>query len=207
MFEALTGIILAGGSSRRFGSNKALMPWGRGNLIERVIDILKPLCPDILVMVKNPGDFRFLRTRGFPVLKDMMKKTYPLGGIYSGLSHVKTDSAFVCGCDMPYIQPDLIEALWKAGEGFDAVIPVWSDKPQTLCGIYTINCLSAIGEMLEEDNFKIYELYSRVRTRFLRESEVKDVDPRGLSFVDVDTIRDYENARTIENMETGNEAG
>ncbi len=203
MLEELTGIVLAGGHSSRFGTTKALIPWGNGNLIESVIEVIKPLFPNILVMVKDPDDFRSLSDKGVVVMKDMTKETHPLGGIFSGLSNIKTDSAFVCGCDMPHIQPGLIAAMWKVGKGFDAVVPVWGDRPQTLFGIYSTGCLGKIEEMIDNGRLKVYDLYSQVRTRFLQENEVKALDPRGLSFIDVDTIDDYQIARKIEDVENG----
>jgi molybdopterin-guanine dinucleotide biosynthesis protein A len=199
--DQLTGILLAGGPSRRFGTSKALIPWEEGKLIEHVLDVMTTLFPVNLVLVKKIPDFQFLERSGVKVVRDLTIDSHPLGGLYSGLTYSKTDYAFTCACDMPYIQSNLVRALWEVCGDHDAAIPVWNGRPQPLCGIYSRRCLGPIGDMIGDGQLKLYELYDVVRTRFFREEEVKAVDPRGLSFFDVDTIEDYREAKRMGNAE------
>lgn len=192
-----TGIVLAGGMSSRFGVNKALIPWKGSRLIESVLDRLTALFPATLVLVKNPEEFHFLDRPGVQVRKDLIRENHPLGGILSGLMYAETDYVFVCACDMPYIQSELIKALCRVRDGFDVAVPVWNGRPQPLCGIYSKRCVESIESMIDRENYKVFELYDDVRTRYIDEEEVKVIDPQGLSFVDVDTADDYLAAQRI----------
>ena len=127
----------------------------------------------------------------------MLSEQHPLGGIYSGLLRAKTDSIFVRGCDMPFLRPRLIQALNESGLGYDAATPVWKNKPQPLCAIYSKNCLGALRIMIDQERFAIHELFGIVRTRFLLDEEIRAADPEGLSFIDIDTRADYEQAKKM----------
>ena len=194
-----TGIILAGGESRRFASNKALAPWRDGQkLVERVCSIMASLFPRNLIMVKDPMEFDFLNRPGVYVYQDQFPEAHSLGGIYSGLRCAHTAKVFVCGCDMPHLQPRLVRAMWgEMGKDYDAVVPVWQSKIQPLCGFYSKSCLGVLQAMVAERRLKVQELFGAVRTRFFQPEEIRASDPRGLSFLDVDTPEDYEKARRI----------
>ncbi|MBI4371143.1 MAG: molybdenum cofactor guanylyltransferase [Elusimicrobia bacterium] len=195
MMKGVTGVVLAGGESRRFGSNKALASWKGKTMVEGVVEILSGMFPSNLVVVKNPESFPFWNKTNVRVVKDMTTESHSLGGIWSGLSHAATEHVFVCACDMPFLRPKLVKNLWDAGRGYDAVIPVWREKPQPLCGIYSKKCRGVIECLIKDQRLKIQELFDIVRTRFYLEAEVKSADPAGLSFVDLDTRQEYERAR------------
>ncbi|MBI4376957.1 MAG: molybdenum cofactor guanylyltransferase [Elusimicrobia bacterium] len=183
-----TGIVLAGGASRRFGADKALASWKGGErLVERVCARLRPLFPELLVIVKHPARFGFLEGPGVAVRQDLLSETHSLGGVLSGLRHCATQRAFVCACDMPHLQSEVVRALWEASEGYDAAVAVWGGTIQSLCAVYSKNCIDALESMAGENRLAINALFARVRARFVDESELRKVDPGGLSFFDVDT--------------------
>jgi molybdopterin-guanine dinucleotide biosynthesis protein A len=191
MTEPISGIILAGGRSRRFGAPKVLVEWEGRPLIEHVVDSVRPAVSSILVMVKEPGPYRFLERDGVRVVRDLTAETHPLGGIFSGLSAMETGAAFVCGADMPTIRPELIGALAAARGAHDVAAPVWRGWIQPLCAVYSEACLGSIRRMIEAGRYRILDLFDRVETRRLDEEEVRAVDPRGESFVDLDTPDEY----------------
>ena len=193
-----TGIILAGGASRRFGSNKALAAWnGKEKLVERVCGVMNSVFSQNLVLVKDSVQFDFLKKSGVALYRDLFAETHSLGGICSGLHYAPTERIFVCGCDMPHLQPGLVRAMWEVSAGYDAVVPVWQGRLQPLCGFYSKSCLGVLRSMAQEKRLKIQELFSIVRTRFFQENEVRAYDAQGLSFCDIDTQADFLKAREI----------
>ena len=193
-----TGIILAGGASSRFGSNKALAAWnGKEKLVERVCGVMNSLFSQNLVVVKDSVQFDFLKKSGVNLYQDLFAETHSLGGIYSGLHYAPTERVFVCGCDMPHLQPGLVRAMWEASAGYDAVVPVWQGRLQPLCGFYSKSCLGVLRRMAQEKRFKIQELFGIVRTRLFQEDDVLAYDAQGLSFCDVDTPEDFLKAKAI----------
>jgi molybdenum cofactor guanylyltransferase len=81
----ITGIILAGGQSSRMGTDKAMLQIDGKTLMERAIEICKPICHEILISSNNPKHENF----GFTVIPDEIKNCGPMGGIYSCLKNLK----------------------------------------------------------------------------------------------------------------------
>lgn len=192
IIEKSSGVILAGGESRRFGSNKALADWRGAPMIASVAKAVGAVVAKTFVAVKETEPYRFLEGPRLEIVKDLLKEQHPLGGIYTALSVCPAERVFVCACDMPLLQPGLIRALLEASSGYEAAIPVWDGEPQPLCGVYSRRCFGVIRRMTSEGRFAIRELFAIVSTRFLLEEEISAHDPEGLSFRDIDTREDYE---------------
>ena len=195
MIEGVTGAVLAGGRSLRFGSNKASAAWGGSTLVESVSDSLAGLFRVQLIVVKAPGTLNHLARPDRRIVPDSFAKHHTLGGIHAALTATATERVFVCACDMPFLRPSLIEKLCDASAGYDAVVPVWQDHLQPLCAVYSKSCLPAIDRLLSEGRLRVRDLFPRVRARVLSETEVEEADPEGLSFFDLDTQLDYAAAR------------
>ena len=191
----MTGIILAGGRSSRFGSDKALATWKGGTVIGSVVSALSPLFPVILLVTRTPGKYAFLESPVVKLVEDSYPEEHPMGGLHSGLSNSTTAYSFACACDMPLIRPALVERLCGLAEGWDAVVPEFGGYPQPLCAVYSRNCTPVIGRMISDGNLRVREIATRVRTRLVSEDEVRSVDPGGDSFTDIDTPEDLEKVR------------
>lgn len=196
MIDELTGVVLAGGRSRRFGSDKAFADWQGRTLVEAAADSLLRVLPDILVVTKDPPAFAFMESRRVRIVEDFVIEAHPLGGIYTALRRLKTRHAFICACDMPFVAPRLIEALWAARGEHDAVIPIWGGTRQGLCGIYSRRCAGKIRSSIARGEFRINALFDSVATRFYSEAEIKRSDFEGRSFQDIDTREDYARAKS-----------
>ena len=80
------------------------------------------------------------------MIGDIINFSGPLTGIFSTLLSTGAPEAFVAACDMPFISVDMIKLIRDSYQGRDAVIPVFSGKPQPLPGIYS----NKINDLLEE---------------------------------------------------------
>lgn len=195
MIEGITGVVLAGGRSRRFGSDKATAAWGGSTLVESVSALLATLFRLQLIVVKTPGALGHLARPDRIIVPDAFAEHHALGAIQSALTAAPTDRVFVCACDMPFLRPALIEALCGAGAGYDAAVPVWQGEPQPLCAVYSKSSLPEIVRRISENRLPIRDLFPCVRTRVFSEAEVRKVDEDGRSFLDLDTPRDYTAAK------------
>ena len=108
MYKDVTGIILAGGKSSRMGENKALMKLGEQTVIERVVDLMSGLFPEVILSTNSPEEYEFL---GLPMYRDEFVHRGPLAGIHSGLKNSKTDQNFIISCDIPLLASELIQAI------------------------------------------------------------------------------------------------
>ena len=78
----ITGIILAGGKSLRYGRNKALVEVDGMRLIERVIRVMQPLFKDLMIITNTPREYDYLQ---LPMHEDLIKGLGPIGGVYTGV--------------------------------------------------------------------------------------------------------------------------
>ena len=197
MIGGMTGVVLAGGRSSRFGTNKALADWRGKPLVQAAVDSLLKTLPEVLVVTKNAAELGFLNADRVRVIEDLFSEGHPMGGLFTALQGLQARHAFVAACDMPFVRPELIRALWDSRADYDAVIPVWRELRQPLCGVYASGCAGVIRASIEADSLGISRLFDTLRTRFMLEAEVRSVDPEGLSFMDIDTREDYERAKEL----------
>jgi len=129
----ITGIILAGGESRRMGTLKPLIHYKGKPLINWVFDALYPICSDIII-VANSGDFSALAASVYP---DNYPENGPAAGIEAGLSQCQTDLALISSCDTPNLSTDFFKHLLQNHKGFDISIAAHDDINEPLIGVYS----------------------------------------------------------------------
>ena len=182
----LGGVILAGGESRRMGRTKALLPFGNATLIETAVARLRAVCPEILIVTNTPDLYRSLGVRTVP---DALPGHRSLAGIYTGVLHTG-GPAFVCGCDMPFLNPALIRHLGALAEGMDVVIPRHGGEYEPLHAVYTPACLEPLRRCAARGDRNTGFL-GEVRTRVVEVEELRRFDPELRSFVNVNTPEEY----------------
>ncbi|MBN1830856.1 MAG: molybdenum cofactor guanylyltransferase [Deltaproteobacteria bacterium] len=183
----ITGIILAGGKSLRYGKNKALVEVGGTRLIERVISVIRPLFENLIIITNTPREYDYLQ---LPMREDIIKGLGPLGGVYTGLETISDESGFFVACDMPFIQGSLIRYMVEIRDDFDAVVPKIDWKIEPLHAIYTKNCLPAIEKLIDARGYQIIEIFDNIRVRYVKEEEIRSFDSRLKSFLNVNSPRE-----------------
>lgn len=187
-----TAIILAGGRSSRMGEDKALMRFGGQPLLERVLDVLRPTFEDLILVTNQPE--QHLDLAGVRIVTDVEPGQGPLGGIYAGLLAARGRHALVVGCDMPFLNPLLLDFLWSLRSWGDVVVPLTEQALSPICAIYDRQVLSAIASALAAGERKVMGLYPRLDVHYVREDELRPYDPELLTFANLNTYEDYEQA-------------
>ena len=191
----VSGVIMAGGASQRLGRNKALERIGGKALIERVIDSLVPLTSEVLVVVARPEQAAALL---LPSWVRAVSDRYPgrgsLGGIFSGLQASAEPWSLVVACDMPFLNRELLRHLIGESSNVDAVVPCLGGQPEPLHALYSKACLAPMQRMLRAGQLKIAPLFEAVRVRYVDEGAIDRIDPRHLSFFNINTQADLEEA-------------
>lgn len=143
----MSGIIIAGGRSRRFGTDKRrLRLWGEQGpcLLERAVALLQPLCSEVLVVLNDAHAWPDLPAR---LVADEQPGSGALGGVISGLQAMQTPTALVIAADMPVIVPALLAALAQWPFVGDALIPSSYPHPgqlQPLLAVYRRSALAPL---------------------------------------------------------------
>ena len=193
--DAVSGIILAGGLSRRLGRDKAVEPIEGQPLIRRVIERIQPLTAEIVVVVADA-----VRGEALPLQHDerVAVDLYPgggsLGGIFSGLAAAYSQWGLVVACDMPFLNRQLFEHMLELRKGWDAVVPMPGDFPEPTHALYSRDCLPYIEAKLKANDLKISGFFDDVRVRYVYEDEVRRFDPELHSFFNVNSPEDLARA-------------
>ncbi len=196
----VTGVILAGGSSTRMGSNKALLPYQGGTFIESIHRRMAAIFRDVVVVTNTPDLYRFMPC---PMVADVIPGLGGLSGIHAALLHAGSGHVFVVACDMPSVSGDLVRCMVALREGYDAVIPESATGLEPLCAVYGKGALPAIEEALRSGCGKVVSILSNVRVKTLSRDEVALIDPGFGSFRNINTPGDYYALREGEAGKTG----
>ncbi|WP_319409203.1 NTP transferase domain-containing protein [uncultured Desulfosarcina sp.] len=184
-------LILAGGKGRRLTPDKPLLEINNRAIIERTVQVVRPLFEEVLLVTNTPAKYEFLR---LPVVRDERQGCGPLMGIYSGLRGIKHEVAFVCAADMPFLDEQIIRSQFRELGAFDIVFPCPRERPEFLHAFYRRQCLPAIRDNLDAAIFKIEMLVPRCTTLrldkawFAKKGLAERVDR---AFTNINTMRDY----------------
>ncbi len=190
--QTVGGIILAGGRSLRMGRNKAFLRLevDGPTIIEKVVAALQPACASEPIIVTNTPDlYQWL---GLPLVGDSFANAGPLGGIEAGLAASPYAYNLVVGCDMPYLQPALLEYLAACIQPTVlAIVPLnQTARPEPLCAVYSKSALPAIRKRLQQGQYILLGLLHEIEPLYVAASQLQPYDPTLLSFVNMNAPSD-----------------
>jgi molybdopterin-guanine dinucleotide biosynthesis protein A len=187
----VTGVILAGGKSRRMGRDKAFLPFGKGMLVERVIEVIQQVTADVILITNTPEQYQRF---GLPMFSDVIPDAGSLGGIYSGLVSAKAPSSLCLACDMPFVKADFLRFLGDMAAEADVVIPRNAEDFQPLCAVYSQACREPIRQRIAAGRLKITGFFDQVRVRVIDGDLLARYDPHDVMFFNANTPEEYERA-------------
>ena len=205
MSTPFTLALIAGGKSSRMGRDKAFVPLAGKPIIERILERTADLGQAETILITNrPQAYAHL---GLPMFTDILPEKGALGGIYTAIARSAHPYTLALACDMPFVNAHLLRymlSLRDADDGpWDVIVPRVNGHPQGLHAIYARTCLGPIRVQLETGNLRVIGFYDAVRVRHLAPAEYAPLDPRGLSFFNVNTPEDLQ---TAESLLTGSSA-
>jgi molybdopterin-guanine dinucleotide biosynthesis protein A len=168
--EEVTGVLLVGGASRRFGSPKALARFQGEVLGERAHRVLEEAFGSVLVVGKA-GDGLSLP---FHVVDDGSEVRAPIVGLVAALRVAATDVSVVLPTDMPLVSPELLHRLVEGVEGADAAVPQTGPLP----GAYRKSALPVLERRVAAGDFALYRALEELTVRVveLDEKELTNVN-------------------------------
>lgn len=184
-----TGIVLAGGRSRRMGRDKALLELGGRSLIEIVVERMGRICAEVLVVAAEEETYAGL---GVPLVVDRFPGVGVLGGLHAGLQAAGNEVALAVGCDMPFLSPDLLRAFLGWVEGFDVAVLRRGERVEPLHAAYRRTCLPAIEAAIRARRRRVISFFPQVRVRPVSPQEVEARGAGLRSFRNVNTPQDWE---------------
>jgi molybdopterin-guanine dinucleotide biosynthesis protein A len=191
------------------GQDKALRPFLGRPLIQRLIDRLNPIADEIIVTTNRPEAYAFLNTSIRPIghsvqrlrlVSDLRPGRGALGGLYTAIASAAHPVVAVVACDMPFASAALIETAGRllVKEDADIVIAKSEEGYEPLHAVYRREtCLPAIESAINADQWKVIAWFPQMKVRTLTREEIKQADPHGLAFWNLNTPEEFASAEQL----------
>jgi len=187
--RGVTGIVLAGGASSRFGSDKLAARIDGRPLLQHAIDAVAPVSDEIVVVIGQGSEPSVASTRPVRMIRDSDRFPGPRAGLLAGVEAAAHPLAVVAGGDMPWIRPAVLRALLDRLEADErgAAAPILYGILQPLpCAVRVAAVRAARGHR----QGSLLALLEAAGVAPLAELAWRDVDPSGASLQDVDRPED-----------------
>ncbi len=184
-----TGVILAGGENRRMPVPKAFIKVRGKKIIERSLSIMKSLFREVFIVTDRPADYVYL---GVPMLGDAYDIRGPMTGILTSLICSSNSWIFATACDMPFINEELIRYGASQRDGYEAVTPLLDGLTEPLFSFYSKLMITGMEKTLLSGDTGLKDFLNTKRVKYLREKEIRKIDPEISSFINFNTPEDLE---------------
>jgi len=195
--DSIAGFILAGGESRRMGTDKAGLTLDGQSFVDRIAGEVSTVTSSVSIVGSNAAALHLTNSGKFQIVPDIYPDWGALGGVHAALAACSAQGsaewALIVACDFPFVTSDLFRRLASVREGFEAVAPIQSDSiPQPLCAFYRVApCLARAEELIKSGERKPIALLQSVRTRWILFSELADLKHANSLFDNINTPQDY----------------
>jgi molybdopterin-guanine dinucleotide biosynthesis protein A len=179
--ERLTGVLLVGGASTRFGSPKALARLGEKTLAERAWRTLGQAC-DERIAVGKVADRLDL---AFPIVDDATDVRAPIAGVVAGLGAAQSDLCVFLPVDCPLVDAALLRSLAAACADADAAVPQTGPLP----GAYRRSALPVLRRRLAAERLSLRDALAELDSRTIELDESL--------LVNVNTVDDLQRLLTV----------
>ena len=191
----LSAAALAGGQSRRMGTDKAFLPLVPGGqpMLGVVLERLSAVADDTFVVADDQARYSVLGVR---VVPDLSRHVGALGGIQAAIAWSAHEHCLIVACDMPFLSLPLLRRMAAEPRDYDVLVPLIPGESrqredglvyQTLHAIYSKRCLPFIDKRIAEGRKQVVGFFADVRVRTLDAAEITRWDPDLLSFFNANT--------------------
>jgi molybdopterin-guanine dinucleotide biosynthesis protein A len=196
MPDTIEGFILAGGNSRRMGTDKSRLVLRGQSFVERIAGELSAVTSSIKIVGNNLPQTAFREHTGLQTAPDVFPQWGALGGVHAALSACSAGWAFIVACDLPFVTSSLFTRLAGFRENNEAIAPVQKDEiPQPLCSLYRVDpCLRVAEQLIKSGERKPVALLQSVRTRWISFSDLGDLEGADSFFDNINTPEDFARA-------------
>jgi molybdopterin-guanine dinucleotide biosynthesis protein A len=194
-----TGIILCGGRSRRFGKDKALLTIDGVPMVRRMAGRILQVVDEIIIAARDSAQYESLAAisaipDGAEVVFDTVRGYGPVAGILAGLGASKSEYSICLACDLPYVNPEVIDALFGCAEAnnSDVVIPKHPDGVlEPLHAVYGRSMADACRDAIDTGEHTIRGAMSLVdKVVFVPVESLRRFDPDLRTFLNVNYPED-----------------
>ena len=166
----LIGIVLCGGESKRMNSDKALLNYENDPQWKIVIELLKPLCKEVVVSINENQWGKWAKNEGYSfVIDDKKYENHgPLSGIFSVVDKFPNRGFMILGTDFPFLKSEnLMTLIQGRSSSFDAVCFEKDDFLQPLVSIIEEEAVPKLIEFFHNGNDSLRQFLGEIKTKVI----------------------------------------
>lgn len=176
--DGIFGLVLAGGKSRRMGSDKALLTRDGRSQLDLAVELLERHLPKVFVSARQDQAGETERSKHSLIL-DRYDDMGPIAGVLSAMDFDPRASWLALACDLPNVDDETIETLLHAhrdGNPFTAYKSAHDGLPEPLCAIFTASSRAAIDRFVADGIVCPRKMLIRSDTRLLTQANPSALD-------------------------------
>ncbi|HUG12739.1 MAG TPA: molybdenum cofactor guanylyltransferase [Opitutaceae bacterium] len=150
----ITGLVLAGGHSRRMGTDKSALVLSDGRtLLARQVDLLRQAGVDEVIVSRRPGQPPIAVPA--QTLIDCAPDSGPLAGIATALAAMRGELLFVIAVDMPHVSTAVVRQMISLASPGRGVVPHRGDSIECLVGVYPRELAAMAAERVAAGQLRV----------------------------------------------------
>jgi len=194
----ILAVVLAGGKSQRFGRDKSQVKLGDKILIDYILNEIKDIYKDILIVTNEP--IKFLDLDNISLTSDIQKGLGPLGGIFSAMRWVKDNkkdykwiSTFPI--DTPFFKREHLNRFYKEIEMDKSNLFFMKSKNtrHNIFGLWSLELFEKLESALIRGDRKVELWANEIGVKTINFDHEKNKDP----FFNINTEQDLETAKIL----------
>jgi molybdenum cofactor guanylyltransferase len=200
----MSGYVMAGGGSTRFGRDKALVEVGGKPLLGRMLELVQGVTKKVKIVALPEKYAEF----GVEVVSDQWPGEGPLGGIITALedaagSPEKVEWNLIVSCDMPFLTHEWLAYLAERAtkSAAQVVLAHSASGPEPLCACWRTDAAGTLRSRFERGIRKVTEGIALLRAEVLDQADWKRFDSVGRLFWNMNTVADFEQVRRVSGAE------
>lgn len=204
-----SAVILAGGKSQRLGQEKAFIEFDNRPLISWEAETILSVADELIVVCRDEEHARSLEKalslspqHRASFTWDSLRGFGPVAGLEAGLRIAKGRFAFSTGCDLPFLNSQVIERLFELAdeqEGYEAAVPVQPNGYfEPLHSVYhSAKMHQACERALEKGERRIHVPLQELVINRIPKDLLRSIDPELLCFFNLNNDEDLLRARAL----------
>lgn len=193
-------ILLAGGQSKRMGTDKAFLDYKGKPFILVIVNKLFKKCDEIVIVVNKDKAIYEEVLKDYlskiKIVKDKNPYDGPLNGIVSAYEHITNENIFIATVDTPFLEENLIDYYKGLIKGYDCVIPDIDGKLQPLNTLYTKKALEKAISIYKNKKSLMAWIDSLNCLKITKE-DIEKVDKNLGSYFSINTPESYKKLETF----------
>lgn len=183
-----TAAILAGGRATRLGGAcKPLLRIGGRAILDRQLDVLRPLAGEILLVANDPAPFTNYALR---IIPDLRKEQGPLAGLEAALAVAAHDQVLLLAGDLPFLDARALALVASADPAADAAVPFTARGPEPLHARYARRIRPRVAAALDAGRLALHALVDELTVARIEEPALRAIDPTLAFLTNVNTPED-----------------